>query len=158
MLNVFTGEDFAEGKPLLRTIDFWVDAAEALFNAMHYDHAEAIGYLIISRVSLSDVDVRENDHYLRALTILAEVSREKGYIREAVYFGLRLCDSYALMSNSRPILHRLRILLTVPPIPPTTEVAVIQRRFMVEDLHVLLRELRESKIRLTVQVLFAGHP
>jgi hypothetical protein len=140
------------GVSVNNTLDFWVLTAEKFFNQLHYDHAEAIGYFVMKYVVTSGADLNTDEYYTRALTILAEVAREKGFLSNAVYFSQMVISGYGKLSKSRPTLHRLRLLMTVPPLPPTTKVSLQHRRVMVDDLKLFLRRLRKEGSILTLQV------
>ena len=121
----------------------WMYAAERLFNEQHYDQAEAMCYrllfiLLPKSILGKALPAYSQDLILRASTLLAEVSREKGYFKESVLFSNLAISSINVSTTpdyiAKTALYRLRILLTVPPIPPIAETARLERIKMEEDL------------------------
>ena len=103
-----------------QTMDFWWKAAEVMFNTMYYDHAEALAYMIVRAVTNSNVDFTDVDLYRNFLVLLTEAAKEKGYSEHGVFFGMHAIDLSTSVSTAKAAWQRLRVLLTVPPIPQET--------------------------------------
>lgn len=57
-----------------------------------------------------------------------------------------------MRSSYDPFIHRLRMLLVVPSLPPTTSTAVATRAHMIEDLKGYVEQVRMYNIRAPLQV------
>jgi hypothetical protein len=142
-------QSLADGKQ--KSLEYWISATERLFNGEFFDHAEAIAYFIVSFSSSSGLHIKEDDYFIKALIILTEVNKEKGHLNESVYFGLQVIDSYS-PSSMKSVLHRLRLLLTVPPIPPEDNIAKLKRKEMLSDLYEFLEDIKYDSLSLTLNV------
>jgi len=138
-----------------KSLEYWISATERLFNGEFFDHAEAIAYFIVNFSSSSGLYLKEDEYFIKALIIITEVNKEKGYLSESVYFGLQVIDSYS-PSSMKSVLHRLRLLLTVPPIPPEDDFAKIMRKEMLLDLCEFLEDIKEDSLSLTLNELSSG--
>jgi hypothetical protein len=134
-----------------KSLEYWISATERLFNGEFFDHAEAIAYFIVNFSPSSGLYLKEDEYFIKALIIITEVNKEKGYLSESVYFGLQVIDSYS-PSSIKSVLHRLRLLLTVPPIPPEDDIAKIKRKEMLLDLCEFLEDIKEDSLSLTLNV------
>ena len=149
LAEMFSEVELLSGR--LKPLDYWLTAAEKLFNGQYFDHAEALIYFLLKEITASKLDLRGDYHYTRAVLMLTEVTKEKGRLKESVYFALLVIDSDA-NSPVTSALHRLRLVLTVPPIPPPGRVAEQERQQMVTDLYSLLDDIIEESLSLTIEV------
>ena len=134
------------------TFEILISAAEHLFNYQWYDHAEAITYFALKQEFALQLDLMVRDTYNRALILLTEITKEKGIIHESVFFRLQLIDAKSLISPVSSAVHRLRLLLTLPSIPPEESVAVAGRQQMISDLQLFLIRTREDSVVLSIKV------
>jgi len=115
--------------------DRWVSAAERLFNQQLYDLAEALCYHLLFSQLASTIATNEFTRR-RAAFLIAEVTREKGLLEDATLFSLLVMRSFSSSALDEPkhAIIRLRILLTVPPIPLGLSESQHQRALMLQDL------------------------
>lgn len=144
-------EDELKGTDRLKPVEYWLTAAESLFNGHYYDHAEAVAYFLVKKMSSLDLKANDNYNYVRALMMLTEIAKEKGHLRDAVHFSLHVIDSCSL-SPVTGALHRLRLLLTVPPIPPPSNISQFHRSQMLLDLSALLGSIKDESLTLSIKV------
>ena len=135
-----------------QSLDFWWRAAERMFNSLYFDHAEALAFMVIRAGINSNLDFAEFDLYRHFLMLLTEVCKEKGYMEDGIFFGMHSIDAFTPVSPAKVALQRLRVLLTVPPIPQETSKAVALRRQMVADLVLFLEYVRTNGITTTLDV------
>ena len=135
-----------------KTIEYWCLKAEDLFNKQLFDHAEGVAYMVIKAIRGAHIDFENDEYVTRLLVLLAELSKEKGYLDTSLYFGMEAIDFYSIFSHVKTILQRLRVLLTVPPIPPTMIDARSQRQNIILDLNNFIEDFKEDNITLTLQV------
>jgi hypothetical protein len=65
---------------------------------------------------------------------------------------MQLVDSYSSIAPEKALLHRLRVILTVPPIPIDTAAAVEDRSRMVTELSKFLGDISKDNVTLTLDV------
>jgi hypothetical protein len=135
-----------------QSLDFWWKAAEQMFNSLYYDHAEALAFMIIRAGVNSNLDFADFDFYRHFLMLLTEVCKEKGYTEDGIFFGMHAIDAFTPVSPGKGALQRLRLLLTVPPIPQETIRAIALRGQMMADLRLFLEYIQSSRIVMTLDV------
>jgi hypothetical protein len=102
--------------------------------------------LLIDPPLLSNID---NYYYVVSLMsykLLTESSKEVGHIEVSSHFSSRII--YALSSKDLSIINdnkvhywRLKSLLTVPPIPPSTKESIYWREIIINDLYLFYNDL-----------------
>ena len=103
-----------------QSMDYWWKVAELMFNTLYFDHAEALAYMLVRAVTNSNMDFTDVDLYRNFLVLLTETAKEKGYTEHGVFFGMHAIDLSTSVSTVKAAWQRLRVLLTVPPIPQET--------------------------------------
>ena len=104
-------------------MEYWWKTAESMFNTMYFDHAEALAYMVVRAMTNSNMDFMDVDLYRNFLVLLTEAAKEKGYTEHGVFFGMHAIDLSTSVSTAKAAWQRLRVLLTVPPIPQETSKA-----------------------------------
>lgn len=134
------------------SLDDWVVSSELVFNAKLYDHAEAMSYYFLKYLypqAISNYQRQSNNQQYtdmkstdiaavsafraRVLMLLSEVSREKGFLEESTNFSFSVMQHHNINNSlAKAALHNLRVILTVPPIPPPFFEAEFARSQMVK--------------------------
>lgn len=126
---------------------------ETLFNRGLYDHAEAFAvYMIFSLVpsiredtitrhlNLEDLDSATfNQAVERALSrsylVVMSVEKEKSNIHNSVIFGLVQMRKYQMLRDyNRVLFAKLKILLTIPSVPPHYDLGAHEREKLLLDI------------------------
>ena len=152
------------------------ELAGDLFNAQLYDHAEAWCSFLVHHLlpsietirhdaSFSLAKLGSNDLILltRGSLVLSEIARLKGHLDLATHHSMRVIRCYQLLSTRQNVPHfdpkhnvalisRLRILLTIPPTPPTYATAEMHRQHMIEDLTAFLEDVKLHNETISLEV------
>lgn len=158
---------------------------DALFNLQLYIHAEAWCYYLVHNllyfdrtgkddreltfdtespvVGFSTLTISQHRLLIRGSLLLSEVAKLKGQLEVATHHSLRVIRSHNLLAadfnKTLPnfaVLSRLRILLTIPPTPPTYVDAVKYRQEMIQDMRTFQQSIVDSNIRLSLEVILTA--
>ncbi len=143
-------------------------AAQRLFNAGLYVPAETLAYLAMRYLmqrQFNSLSLRWADSLVAAGLVVSEVARKRGDTKVSTIFSMHsafvysinelegLCDIHDFaMDAQRRVLMKLRILMTLPPLPPDYSVSKQQRRDMLLDLARFQNTVRENAVHTSIEV------
>ena len=143
------------------------DFSDDLFNNQLYDHAEAWSFFLLVNLLRRYGDgnpttklwsLDQDRLLLRGGFVLSEIARLKGDSNASISHSLRNIYSYEALSSdasSLPnygVIAKLRLLLTIPPIPSDYNISQKYRHEMVEDLHIFAESVKHTNSTLSLNV------
>lgn len=125
-----------------------IDTVTYLFNSEMYDHAALLSHFTIEKL----FDYPEYVEEMTSLLILVgEIFRHQGNLEYATHFSAMALH---IMPTTSPLraLYRLRVLMSVPPIPPAEDTSLGERAKLIEDLKWLLSDITTNGYTTSLQV------
>lgn len=132
-----------------------VDLSENHFNSHDFYRSSSIAMAILCNNNFEEVLEKHKgkDGCLwRALLILSETERERGYLDSSVFFRDRMIEIIAQQSNglSRQVPLHVRKLLSIAPIPVDPRLAIREREVSLKkNLRGLIDQIQRYGIRMT---------
>lgn len=130
--------------------------AEALFNLQYYEYADTLAQLIQYDPIQNQLREINNQSFLKRILILrSEVAKLQGNLEHGTIYSLgmlQLKPELERHSLKNSMIPRLRILLTIPPMPEDYPISIPIRNRMVQDLNLFREEVLYAGITLTVDV------